>query len=440
MGLYPGRMAVTWGLYARISDDRKDGAGVERQLADLRKLAASKGWAVVEFVDSGRSAFKRGGKRPAYAAMLEAARRGEIVGIAAWKADRLHRQPRELEDVIDLAEDSGVAVVTMDGTLDLNSAYGRAAARGAISYAALESGIKSERILAQQAQYRADGRWTTSTIPFGCRTDDKRRLIVDPAEAAIVQDAAERIIRGDSILSVARLMNSAGLVTRTGRPWTHAGVRQLFTRDSAGLVVPAGTLAAVRAVLADPSRRKAAPRSTLLGGIAVCGPCGGRLIGAWANGDPAYKCGRQAVAGHVTIRRDLLDDFVLDVVEARLALPDAVAARTVAGDDDAGETEAAMAALDAEERDARLLLAEGLITAGQFRADLAPGFARRREALEAKLAEAGRKAVPVMPPALVGANVRGLSQEDQRAVIRALVRVAVQPGRSLLKRVEISPA
>ena len=58
----------------------------------------------VEFVDNDISAWRSGTRRPRYQAMLEAVRTGELGRIVVYHVDRLYRQPRELEELIDLAD------------------------------------------------------------------------------------------------------------------------------------------------------------------------------------------------------------------------------------------------------------------------------------------------------------------------------------------------
>ena len=78
-------------IYARISDDRQEGAGVERQLQDCRALVKRKGWQpVVEFKDNDVSAFS-GKLRPDYEAMLAKVKAGEFDRIVVW-----HIQSRSL--------------------------------------------------------------------------------------------------------------------------------------------------------------------------------------------------------------------------------------------------------------------------------------------------------------------------------------------------------
>ena len=93
------------GIYARISSDREgDNLAISRQLADCERLAERNGWQVVErYVDSDISAYS-GKPRPEYTRMLEEIEAGVVEAVLVYHADRLHRQPRELEEFIDLCQ------------------------------------------------------------------------------------------------------------------------------------------------------------------------------------------------------------------------------------------------------------------------------------------------------------------------------------------------
>ncbi len=134
-------------LYCRISQDRKhDNLGVARQERACRKLAAARGWEVGGvFVDDDKSAFS-GKRRAGYEAMVEAVKAGEVDAIVAWAPDRLTRQPRELEDLIDLLDAHRVEVAThLAGDYDLSTSGGRITARVVGVVARHESETKSER-------------------------------------------------------------------------------------------------------------------------------------------------------------------------------------------------------------------------------------------------------------------------------------------------------
>src|SRR5689334_6330799 len=101
--------------YVRISrDPYGQEKGVSRQIEDIKALAAKLGWTIVEiFIENDTSAYKKrkvtlpdGSTayrviRPEFARMLEALASGAIDGIIVYDLDRLARQPRDLEDLID---------------------------------------------------------------------------------------------------------------------------------------------------------------------------------------------------------------------------------------------------------------------------------------------------------------------------------------------------
>src|SRR5437868_1488081 len=114
-------------IYTRISSDRDGFAlGVERQLTDCRALARDKGWTVSEeYIDNDISAYS-GKSRPAYRRMLADIKAGERDAVVVYNADRLHRQPRELEEFMDVCDAAGISdLATCAGDTDLATSDGR---------------------------------------------------------------------------------------------------------------------------------------------------------------------------------------------------------------------------------------------------------------------------------------------------------------------------
>lgn len=96
-------------IYARISQDRAgDLAGVDRQLKDCQALAKRLGWKVAAtYVDDDVSAYS-GKRRPEYERMVAAISVHAHDAVLVYHADRLHRQPRELEAFLDLCAAAGM--------------------------------------------------------------------------------------------------------------------------------------------------------------------------------------------------------------------------------------------------------------------------------------------------------------------------------------------
>ncbi len=119
-------------IYARISQDRlKDGAGVERQVADCEALAARLGLRVRETIrDNDRSAYRIKKPRPGWDRVVELAEAGDIDGVVVWHTDRLYRHPMQLEQLAVAIEHTGLTIHTCTaGEVDLNTPSGRMAAR-----------------------------------------------------------------------------------------------------------------------------------------------------------------------------------------------------------------------------------------------------------------------------------------------------------------------
>ncbi|MFI5100797.1 MAG: recombinase family protein, partial [Actinomycetes bacterium] len=152
---------TTAALYARISSDPTGQAlGVERQLADLRKLAKREGWEPVEYVDNHVSAYKDHARRPAFERLLADAKAGRVQVIAAWHVDRLARHPRALERLIDAAEPHDVPVHTVQaGALDLSTPGGRAIGRTLAAWGGYEVETKAARQRAKCDELATKGLW-----------------------------------------------------------------------------------------------------------------------------------------------------------------------------------------------------------------------------------------------------------------------------------------
>ncbi len=105
-------MLLEWFGQASTRGSRLTGTGItwglRRQVEDCERLVALRGWEVAErYVDDDVSAY-RGRPRPEYRRMLDDLRSGFVEAVVVWDADRLHRQPKELEEFFDVCKAAGV--------------------------------------------------------------------------------------------------------------------------------------------------------------------------------------------------------------------------------------------------------------------------------------------------------------------------------------------
>lgn len=122
-----GKRAV---IYARVSSEEQDGAdrySITAQIADCTALAERNGLTLVAtFTDaenyrSGKRLVPPSGwrhDRPAWLAMLEAARDGEADVLLAWNEDRLCRGYRPMVDLLDVLENTRLDVMLACGLFD----------------------------------------------------------------------------------------------------------------------------------------------------------------------------------------------------------------------------------------------------------------------------------------------------------------------------------
>ncbi len=448
------------GIYARISSDVSGLAlGVQRQIEDCTDDAKRRGWLVVEtYVDNDVSATRKK-PRPEYQRMIEDIRRGRLGGLVVWDVDRLTRTPRELEDIIDLADKHGLALASVGGEIDLATPQGRLTARLKGSVARHETEQQSRR-LKRKLQERAEAGKPHGAVAYGYRRvivyDDSgnrtgARDELHPEQSEVIRTAAELLLAGQSLRSVAADLNTRGFVTARGLPWVSTTLRQIMVRDrNAGLrrhlgqvigdgtwqpIYDRGTHDRVVALLTDPGRRtqKGSTRRHLLTGIARCGRegCDGRMVVNKGRIQPdghqqpaAYTC-----AGCTRVRRkqSAVDELVESVMIARLGLPDVLG---VLATGDPEEVERART--EAADLSARLDLAadqyaDGILTGEQLRRiteRLRPQIDRARSVVNAKLPAAW---IQDMAGPMAEKNWKAASLDVKRTLIEMLCTVTILP-------------
>jgi site-specific DNA recombinase len=353
-------------IYCRISLDRAGaGLGVARQEEDCRELAKRLGWAVADvYVDNDVSAYS-GKPRPAWQQLLVQVESGTVDAVLCWHVDRLTRSPRELEDVIDLADRHGLALATVTGDIDLATPTGRMVARLLGASARYESEHKGERQRRQIRQFAEAGHQVAGgRRPYGYnleRGDGRIKATVDPVEGPIVGDCARRVLAGEAIASITRDLNQRGVLTSAGNPWNRTTLRRMLcsarisgrrehiptdsyegVRPLVGEIVSTesdwpGIISAadsdrLRTLLSRPERRitTGGSRKHLLSGILHCARCGQPMVGRSSRGVLRYVCNRnpdggKAACGRMFITAAPTDDHIRDLVLSALDSPEMAA-------------------------------------------------------------------------------------------------------------------
>ncbi|MGV0633069.1 recombinase family protein [Mycolicibacillus trivialis] len=438
-------------VYLRISSDPTgQEAGVTRQREDCEALAARLGVNLVAtFEDNDVSAYS-GVRRPGYEALLTAMERREFGTLICWHTDRLYRSLKDLERLIDVAESREVVIRTVNGgDLDLSTSTGKMLARILGSVARQESEHKAERQRRANAQRASQGEWWSTGRCFGYTLEGA----VDPAEAALIVEAANDVLAGMSLRQVARRWNAAGVKSSRGATWTTTRVKRMLlnqrytgVRVYHGKVVGTGKWAAILdpethaglvAVLRDPARGKAISyeRRHLGSYRYVCGRCGAKMVrhvSTHSSGDrhSRYTC---TASPHLSRTQTELDAYVEKVALEYLRRGEGLPGRLSHGDGeaDANELRVQKIALEAQMDDAAGMFAEGSITANQLKITTAKLRAKVAE-IETSLAVFARRS-PVA--AMIADGPDGLESRWEAAspdikgkVVDELFTVVVMPA------------
>jgi site-specific DNA recombinase len=444
-------------IYTRMSyvldADQTKVADQERR---CRELAAARGvTAGPVYTDNNRSAWKRDRKRPGWDAMLAGIEAGRITTIITYHGDRIIRQPRDLETLIELAESKGVRILSVAGSRDLDSADDRFILRIEAAQACKASDDSSRRKKAQLDRWRREGRTSTGGRggrPFGFATDGVTILPADrcivatralESEADVIRETARRILAGQtSLTSLARGLTARGRLTPAGNPWTHDSLRKMLARPRyAGLMPDGESRAAWQPVLeredwerlrlvldargaANPSATSA--RRWLLPGIATCGipECGGLMRSSRAGDNrPVYSCSR---CGRLNRSAVHLDAYVSAAVVTWLNAGDAPAPELPARPDHAAEWEA----LGLQRAEVDALLDDYRASAGRT-----AKLMRQLDQIDARMAElraaAGTSARSRLLSEYHGTTLPeflALPLDVRRALVRATVTVTVLPA------------
>lgn len=436
-------------IYCRISSD-PDGLalGVERQETLCRSEAERRGWAVVEvYVDNDMSAYS-GKPRPAYDRMLEDLRQGLRDGVLVVDTDRLTRQPKELEEFIDVADAHGIALANVSGEMDLSTSDGRFRARILGAVARQESEKKSERIMRQRDQMAVKGLPHPKARSFGFESDGMTHRDI---EASLIRKAARDVLAGVSMGNVAREWNELGVTTATGRKWNLRSVSLLLNQPRiAGYRVHRGeiigdgqwepivdqvTWEQLQALFKSRKRGPGRPPRHLLSGILVCGRCEGAMRASGSKGHPIYSCQKDAsrgTCGRLSVHRGHADGEIREQVLATVTHAGGLA-KAVGFLSSSGEETAKLTAQ--LERD-RLMLEqlasdyydEGLIGRAEFFGNR--DRLERRIQTTSRALERASGTIPDIPADYAGASRwwDEVDNDQRRVLVEVLIeRIVVRP-------------
>ena len=169
-------------------------------------------------------------ERPALKRLLADVEAGKVDCIVVYKVDRLSRSLLDFARIMEVFDQRKVAFVSVTQQFNTSTPMGRLVLNVLLSFAQFEREIIGERIRDKVAATRRKGKYTGGPPVLGYGVDrERKRLVVDPEEAALVQRIFSDFVETGSTTTLAQALTAEGHTTkswttkdgkhRPGKPW-----------------------------------------------------------------------------------------------------------------------------------------------------------------------------------------------------------------------------
>jgi site-specific DNA recombinase len=218
----PARDVVRCAIYTRKSTEE----GLEQEFNSLDaqresgeayiKSQQQEGWVCVPdpYDDGGFSGANM--DRPAVRRLLADIEAGKIDCVVVYKVDRLSRNLLDFGRIIEILDKHNVAFVSVTQSFNTSTSMGRLILNVLLSFAQFEREMISERTRDKIAAARRKGKWSGGMPVLGYDVANTK-LVVDENEAGRVREIFRLYLDRQSLLDVAKEINSRGWRTKR---WT----------------------------------------------------------------------------------------------------------------------------------------------------------------------------------------------------------------------------
>jgi site-specific DNA recombinase len=203
--------------YTRVSTSEQatDGVSLRVQAEKINAYGVVKDWNILELIqDEGQSA--KSLVRPGLQRLLSMVEAGEVNAVIIHKLDRLTRSVADLDKLMKLFERKGVALVSLQESLDATTANGRLMMNLLASVSQWEREVIGERTKDAMAQLKSEGQRYCHAV------------FTDTATLTLMQ---QHRTAGLSYQAIADALNTAGVPSTLGGRWLANAVRRILLRN-----------------------------------------------------------------------------------------------------------------------------------------------------------------------------------------------------------------
>ncbi len=214
--------------YARVStgDQAESGLSLQHQESKIKAYCEAMDITLSGvLVDAGYSA--KSLNRPAMQEALELIKSKSVDAIVILKLDRITRSVKDLGELVELIEKKGVALVSVQDSINTTTAAGRLCLNMLASISQWEREAISERTAAALQVKKASGQ-RVGTIPFGYNLADDGISLIENSDEQTTLNLIRRLRdRGMSFNRIAADLTRRGIATKKGGKWAAQTVSNL---------------------------------------------------------------------------------------------------------------------------------------------------------------------------------------------------------------------
>ncbi len=214
-------------IYARYSSEKQTEQSIEGQIAVCYEYAQRQGYAVVgEYIDRARSA--KTDDRPEFQHMIADSSKKLFDVVLVYQLDRFSRNRYDSATYKARLKKNGVRVVSARENIaeDASGIIMEAVLEGMAEYYSAELAQKVRRGMSINAEKCLSN---GGTIPFGFKTDENKRFIIDEEKAPYLQQIFEMYANGYTVKEIADYLNAKQIKTATGSRFNKSSLHRMLT-------------------------------------------------------------------------------------------------------------------------------------------------------------------------------------------------------------------
>jgi DNA invertase Pin-like site-specific DNA recombinase len=222
---------TTLHIYTRVSTvvQADKGTSLVSQLELGKKKAKDLKFAVEHWNEGGKSSHHDDIQgRPKLYELFQAIKAGEVKHLWVYDQSRLSRNDAVASILRYEFNKQGVTLYTKDGQFDLSSPSDKLLKQMLDAVAEFENSVRAERSRIGKLMKVKTGCWHGGVPPFGYEISNSK-LAENKAESKWVKFIFKQALKGNSVASIKKDLDSNGVLARRGGLWTLGSIESLMT-------------------------------------------------------------------------------------------------------------------------------------------------------------------------------------------------------------------